>query len=166
MNLEYGERDFNNKYFNLVELENEVLRKLEVMIQEKDITVKFDDTQNINVYADDFYIEQVITNYVTNAIKHAQEINGDKYIKIENMIKTENHTVIVKVFNTGENIKEEESKRVWNRFYKGDKSRNREDGSTGIGLSIVKAIMNNYGKDYGFKNTIDGVEFYFELDLK
>ncbi len=165
MNLEYGKRDFNNKKFNIVELEKEVLRKLDVMIQEKGIAVQFDEMQNIEVYADDFYIEQIITNYVTNAIKHAKEINGEKYIKIENAIEIENNTVIIKVFNTGDNIKDEESRRIWNRFYKGDESRNREDGSTGIGLSIVKAIMNNYGKAFGYKNMFDGVEFYFELEL-
>ena len=165
MNLEYGKRDFNNKKFNIVELEKEVLRKLDVMIQEKQIEVKFDETQNIEVYADDFYIEQVITNYVTNAIKHAKDINEEKYIKIENEINEQKNSVLIKIFNTGENIKEEDSKRIWNRFYKGDKSRNREDGSTGIGLSIVKAIMNNYQKNYGFKNKALGVEFYFELDL-
>lgn len=165
MNLEYGEREFDNKRFNIVELEKEVLRKLEVMIQEKNLEVQFDETQNIEVFADSFYIEQVITNYVTNAIKYAKEINGEKFIKIENKINREKNTALVKVFNTGENIKEEESRHLWNRFYKGDQSRNREDGSTGIGLSIVRAIMNNYGKDYGIKNTENGVEFYFELEL-
>ena len=166
MNLEYGKRDFNNKEFNIVELEKEVLRKSTVIIEEKGVTIEFDETQEINVYADDFYIEQVITNYVTNAIKHAEEINGDKQIKIENEINKEKGTVKVKVFNTGENISEENQARIWNRFYKGDEARTREDGSTGIGLSIVKAIMNNYKKDYGIVNKVDGVEFYFELDLK
>lgn len=166
MNLEYGKYDFNNKEFNIVELEREVLRKLDVMIQDKQIKVKFDETQTIKVFADDFYIEQVITNLVTNAIKHAKEINGENFIQIENEINSENNTVLVKVFNTGENIKEEDSSRLWNKFYRGDKSRNREDGSTGIGLSIVKAIMSNYNKDYGFKNKALGVEFYFELDMK
>ena len=165
MNLEYGEREFNNKKFNIVELEKEVLRKSTVIIAEKKIHVTFDETESIDVFADDFYIEQVITNYVTNAIKHAQEINGEKQIRIENEINRESNTVRVKIFNTGENIKEENSERIWNRFYKGDESRNREDGSTGIGLSIVKAIMNNYQKEYGYNNKIDGVEFYFELDL-
>lgn len=165
MSLEYGEREFDNKKFDIVELENEVLRKLDVMIQEGKIQVQFDKTQKIEAFADSFYIEQVITNYVTNAIKHAQEVNGNKIIKIENAINKEKNTVLIKVFNTGEIIKDEESRRLWNRFYKGDKSRNREDGSTGIGLSIVKAIMNNYGKEYGFKNKLDGVEFYFELEL-
>ncbi len=165
MNLEYGKREFNNKNFNIVELEKEVLRKLDVMIQEKQIGVQFDEMQNIEVFADSFYIEQVITNYVTNAIKHAKEINEDKFIRIENEVNHDKNTVLIKVFNTGENIKEGESRRLWNRFYKGDESRNREDGSTGIGLSIVKAIMNNYGKAFGFNNKLDGVEFYFELEL-
>ena len=68
------------------------------------------------------------------------------------------------VFKTGKNIDEENLSRIWNRFYKVDESRNREDGGTGIGLSLVKAIMNNYGNDYGVENKEDGVEFYFELD--
>ena len=165
MSLEYGEREFNNQKIDIVELEKEVLKKLDVMIKEKNITVHFDESKKIEAYADSFYIEQVLTNYVTNAIKHVKQVNEDNYIKIENIINEENNSVIVKVFNTGDNIKEEESMRLWNRFYKGDESRNREDGSTGIGLSIVKAIMNNYNKDFGFKNLVNGVEFYFELDL-
>ena len=55
--------------------------------------------------------------------------------------------------------------RIWNRFYKGDESRNRDKGGNGIGLALVKAIMNNYGNSYGVKNAAGGVEFYFELDL-
>ena len=81
-------------------------------------------------------------------------------------IYNENNKVRVKVFNTGDNIKEEDLNRIWNRFYKVDESRNREDGGTGIGLSFVKAIMNNYGNNYGVVNKEYGVEFYFELDLK
>ena len=165
MNLEYGEREFNNKQFNIIELEKEVLKKSTVIIEEKNINIEFNKDTDIEVLADDFYIEQVITNYITNAIKHAKEINGEKKIRIENEINRENNTVKVKIFNTGENINEENKERIWNRFYKGDESRNREDGSTGIGLSIVKAIMNNYKKAYGFCNKIDGVEFYFELNL-
>ena len=68
------------------------------------------------------------------------------------------------VFNTGNPIPEEHLNKIWGRFYKEDTSRNRTDGGTGIGLALVKAIMNNYKNDYGVINKENGVEFYFELD--
>ena len=167
MKLEYGKREFNDKEFNIVEVEQEVIRKSKVMLEENNIQVEWQNTDEINVFADDFYIEQVITNYITNAIKNAKSTtNDEKIIKIENEIDNEKNKVRVKVFNTGDNIKEEDLNRIWNRFYKVDESRNRENGGTGIGLSFVKAIMNNYGNNYGVVNKEDGVEFYFELDLR
>ena len=166
MKLEYGKRDFNNKEFNIVELENEVVRKSKMILEEKNIKTEIENEDEIKVFADDFYIEQVITNYYTNAIKNCKEIDGKKYIKISNEINEEKKLVRISVFNTGENIDEEELTRIWNRFYKADKSRKREDGGTGIGLSFVKAVMNNYEKDYGVLNKENGVEFYFEIDLQ
>ena len=166
MKLEYGKRNFNNTEFNVVELEKEVLRKTQMMLDEKEIDVEFNENEEINIFADDFYIEQVLMNYVTNAIKNNKEKSGKKKIKISNEVDVEKNKVRVKVFNTGDNISEENMVRIWNRFYKVDSSRNRRDGGTGIGLSIVKAIMNNYNNDYGIINKEDGVEFYFELDLK
>lgn len=165
MKLEYGKREFEDKKFNIVELEKEVVRKSQVMLEEKQSEVKFKSSEEINVFADDFYIEQVISNYITNAIKHVKEIEGEKYIQIENEVNIEKNKVRVKVFNTGDNIEEEDIARIWNRFYKADQSRNREDGGTGIGLSFVKAIMSNYGNVYGVINKENGVEFYLELDL-
>ena len=166
MKLEYGKREFTDTEFNIVELEKEVIRKSKVMLEEKSIEVNIKSAEEINVIADDFYIEQVITNYLTNAIKHVEEIDGKRMITIENCIDIEKGKVIVKVFNTGKNIKEEDLARIWNRFYKVDESRNRQDGGTGIGLSFVKAIMTNYKNDYGVINKENGVEFYFELGLK
>ena len=133
---------------------------------EKNIEIKFQTMDEITVFADDFYIEQVISNYLTNAIKHIKELDGEKYIQIENEVDIEKNKVRVKVFNTGDTIKEENIARIWNRFYKMDESRNREDGGTGIGLSFVKAIMSNYGNEYGVVNRDNGVEFYLELNMK
>lgn len=165
MKLEYGKREFNNKEFNIVELEENIVKKADVMVKEKGAELKFESTkENIPVFADSFYIEQVLTNYITNAIKNVKEEYEEKYIKISNEIK--GNRIRVKVFNTGENIAEENLDRIWNRFYKADESRHREDGGTGIGLAFVKAIMNNYGNKYGVKNLENGVEFYFELDIK
>ena len=144
---------------------DKAVRKCKVMLEEKDVKVEFATTDEINVLADSFYIEQVISNYLTNAIKHVKEINGNKIIRIENDVNIEKKKVRVKVFNTGSNIKEEDLSRIWNRFYKVDESRNRNDGGTGIGLAFVKAIMSNYNNSYGVINVEGGVEFYFDLEL-
>ena len=151
---------------NLIEVEKEIIRKSKVMLEEKEAEVILDTPDEINVFADDFYIEQVIGNYMTNAIKHVKEVDGKKYIKIKNEVDIEKNKVTVRVFNTGDNIAEEHINRIWNRFYKVDESRNRNDGGTGIGLSFVKAIMNNYKQNYGVINKDNGVEFYIELNLK
>ena len=162
MKLEYGKREFNNEDFNIVELINEVIRKCKVMIEEKNIKIEFDSSKQVMVNADDFYIEQVVTNYFTNAIKHANNVNVEKKISIK--IEEKENKVRVSVFNTGNNIPEEHLNKIWGRFYKEDSSRNRNDGGTGIGLALVKAIMNNYKNDYGVINRENGVEFYFDLD--
>lgn len=165
MKLEYGKREFEDKRFNIVELEKEVVRKSQVMLEEKQINIRFKTSDEIQVFADDFYIEQVISNYITNAIKHVKEIQKEKYIQIENVVDIDKNKVRVKIFNTGDKIEEENIARIWNRFYKIDESRNRENGGTGIGLAFVKAVMNNYGNVYGVINKENGVEFYLELDL-
>ena len=163
MKLEYGKREFDNEKFNINELINEVLRKCSVMINEKNIKVYFENKEPIYVYADEFYTDQIITNYLTNAIKHAEEV--EKETKIEIKVEKVSNKIRVSVFNTGENIPEEDLQRIWGRFYKLDSSRNRQDGGSGIGLALVKAIMNNYQNEYGVKNKKNGVEFYFDMDI-
>ena len=167
MKLEYGKRQFNDTEFNIVEVEKEVVRKSKVILEEEKIEVELKTSDEINVIADDFYIEQVISNYFTNAIKHVEEVNDKKLIRIENVVDVEKNRVRIKVFNTGNQIPEEHLNRIWNRFYKVDASRNRNNGGTGIGLAFVKAIMSNYGANsYGVINKDNGVEFYLELELK
>ena len=163
MRLEYGKREFDNEKFNINELINEVLRKCSVMINEKNIKVYFENKEPIYVYADEFYMDQIITNYLTNAIKHAEEV--EKENKIEIKVEKVSNKIRVSVFNTGENIPEEDLQRIWGRFYKLDSSRNRQDGGSGIGLALVKAIMNNYQNEYGVENKKNGVEFYFDMDI-
>ena len=165
MKLEYGKREFNNTTFNIVELEQEVIRRSKLLLDEKQVEVTLDNTQEINVVADDFYIEQVITNYLTNAIKNVKEVDSKKEIKIGNTVLENKHKVRISVFNTGDLISDEDMERIWKRFYKADKSRNREQGGSGIGLAFVKAIMNNYKSEYGVINRDDGVEFYFDLEV-
>ena len=164
MKLEYGKREFNNTKFDIVSLIKEALRKCEVMIKEQNINAVLKNEEPIYVEADDFYIEQVVTNYITNAIRYSEVVNGKRLIIIE-VIEELNGYARISVYNTGKNLSNEDLKRIWGRFTKLDNSRNRANGGTGIGLSLVKAIMNNYGNKYGVKNVAGGVEFYFEVDL-
>ena len=162
MKLEYGKREFNNENFDIVELINEVIRKCKVMLEEKNIDIVFQSDSPILVNADDFYVERVVTNYFTNAIKHTIEVNKEK--KIEIKIEEKEDKIRISVFNTGNKIAEENLNKIWGRFYKEDSSRNRTDGGTGIGVALVKAIIKKKKNDYGVINKENGVEFYFELD--
>ena len=166
MKLEYGKREFNNKIFNINELIYEVLKRCNVMIKENNINVEVNSEEGLYVFADDFYIEQVITNYLTNAIKNAKEIQNEKKVIINVIDNSASNNVRVSIFNTGDNIPDEEIDKIWGRFYKLDTSRNRDNGGSGIGLSLVKAIMANYGNKYGCINKENGVEFYFEISKK
>ena len=142
---------------------NTFLELKQVTDIEQNIKVEFEEKSPIYVCADDFYIEQVINNYFSNAIKNVEEVNGIKKIKIELKKSEEQGKVRISVFNTGKNIDDEELSRIWNRFYKVDASRQRSNGGSGIGLSLVKAIMNKYQNQYGVENKENGVEFYFEI---
>ncbi len=163
MKLEYEDREFNNTKFDIVELINEVIRNSKVVLDEQNIEVEFKENDAIYVYADDFYIEQVVSNYFTNAIKNVSEVDGKKKIKIAIKNGKELGKLRITVFNTGKNIEEENLNRIWTRFYKVDESRTRSKGGTGIGLALVKAIMSKYQSMYGVTNKKDGVEFYFEI---
>ncbi len=163
MKLEYGKMTFNLTKFNISELISEVIRKSKKLLEEKNIEIKFSN-EPIYVIADEFYIEQAFNNYFTNAMKNVSEVEGRKEIIISYEVNQDK--LRVKVFNTGENIAEENLNRIWNRFYKVDTSRNRESGGTGIGLSLVRAIMVSTNNKYGVENKADGVEFYFELNME
>ena len=165
MKLEYGKREFNNESFNITELINEVIRKSNVMLEENQVKINFDCDKPIMAYADAFYVEQIITNYLTNAIKYSKEVDGERKIEVTVLSNKKTNKIRVSVFNTGDNIDEGELQRIWGRFYKIDSSRNRDKGGTGIGLAFVKAIMNNYKNDYGAINRTNGIEFYFELNM-
>ena len=120
MKLEYEDRKFNDAKFDIVELINEVVKNSKVVLNENNIEVEFKEKQPIFVYADDFYIEQVVTNYFTNAIKNISEINGSKKIRIAIKKGKEIGKLRVTVFNTGKNIDQENINRIWTRFYKVD----------------------------------------------
>lgn len=160
-NLEYGKNELNIQSFNICELITNTLKKNEIIFHEQGINASFlNQEEEINVSADSFRIEQVLTNYINNAVKN---INEEKQLKIA-IEQTEN-VARIKVFNSGSHISDENLLRIWNKFYKADASRNREQSGSGIGLSLVKAIMDQHQNQYGVNNVEGGVEFWFELNL-
>jgi len=164
MKLEYEERKFNDEKFDLNKLIKEEIKRETVLIDEKKITIEYKPKKTM-VFADQEYIQQVVSNYLTNAIKNCQEKYGEKKISIT-LKKRENNKIRLFVFNTGNQIPEDKIDMIWGRFYKVDESRNRENGGTGIGLALVRAIMNNYNNKYGVKNLENGGEFYCDINLK
>ena len=161
--IEFGEDELVMERFDINELVKSVASANELRASQKELKITCDikDTP-LYVWADEYKVEEVITNYISNAINHCCNEN---IIKVAvGQIDKEN--VRVSVFNTGKNIPEEDIDHIWEKFYKVDKARTREYGGNGIGLSIVKAIVESMGKKCGVNNLPDGVEFWFDLDCK
>lgn len=157
--LEYGNTPLEFTRFDLTEVIRAVLGSAEILATRKGVTVCFGQTEPVYVWADEYMVEEVLTNYISNAFHH---VDGEN--RIEVALVPAGSQVRVTVFNTGAQIPEEELSNVWIKFYKVDKARTREYGGSGIGLSIVKAIMEAHNRSYGVKNHPSGVEFWFELD--
>lgn len=159
--LEFGDENVEFQRFDLTELIRGVLQSMEIVAQQKEARVQFRQKEPVYVWADEFKAEQVVRNYVSNAFNH---LDGDRVVDVK-LIPT-GEKVKVTVFNTGAPIPEEDVPHIWEKFYKVDKAHTREYGGNGIGLSIVKAIMDSFHQKYGVKNYDNGVEFWFELDVK
>lgn len=157
--LEFGNEIVTMERFDIVELIWGVVQSTAILQEQNEITVDFSEKEPIYVWADEFKTEEVLVNFMSNAIHHAA---GEKKIIISLLKKKE--VVRISVFNTGEQIPEADLEHIWTKFYKVDKARTREYGGNGIGLSIVKAIMESFHRSCGVLNHSDGVEFWFELD--
>ncbi len=157
--LESGSDTFVMERFDLTALIRGVLTNMDIMLSQGGARVEFGTDHAVPVWADEFKTEEVVTNYISNAIHH---LDGERIIRIR--IQEEEKRVRVSVFNTGIPIPEEDLPNLWTKFYKVDKARTREYGGSGIGLSIVKAVMEGMGQEYGVSNHADGVEFWFTLE--
>lgn len=158
--LESGNEIVNMERFNVTALIKNYMLSCDILLKQKEISVRMEDYGPVYVWGDEFKVEEVFANYFTNAINHAA---GDKVIDIK-IQKTE-QSVRISVFNTGEQIPAESVEYLWEKFYKVDKARTRAYGGSGIGLSIVKAIMESMNQEYGVINYDNGVEFWFVLDV-
>ncbi|QOR36571.1 HAMP domain-containing histidine kinase [Clostridium sp. 'deep sea'] len=156
--LEFGDKALRKTEFEIVDLVDYCIKKFQQKISNKGIDVTFNGLYPIDVYADMLKVEQVLNNYISNAIYYVDE---RKILKIKMVDK--NKHVRIEVYNTCSGIKEDELEKMWNSFYKRDEARTYREGSHGLGLSIVKAIMEADQNDYGVKLENEGITFWFEV---
>jgi Signal transduction histidine kinase len=159
--IESGQAQVEMERFDLIALIRGILQSTAILIQQKQAEVIFRQKTPLYVWGDEYRIETVMTNFVSNALNH---LSGDNRIEIRCEEKA--GLVYTSIFNSGEPIPSEEIDKIWLKFYKVDKARTREYGGSGIGLSIVKAIMNSMNQQYGVRNYENGVEFWFALESK
>ena len=159
--IEFGNDEPEMERFDINELIASVADANAIRAGQKNMSIVFDN-RNF-VWADEYKTEEVLTNYISNALNHC---DGKRAIEVRTEKSENGGTITVTVYNSGKNIADEDLERIWEKFYKTDKARTREYGGNGIGLSIVKAIMDSMGQEYGVRNVSDGVEFWFNLDCK
>jgi len=153
----------NIEVFNILEVVQNVIDLFEMRAKKRNITLQFDKVYEFPIFVkgDIERIEQVIINLVVNSIKYGKT-NGTTTIGIESYSENK---FIIKVIDDGEGIKQEHLSRLFERFYRVDQSRSRDQGGSGLGLSIVKHIIEAHNETILLKSTYGkGSEFSFTLE--
>ncbi len=158
MELDNAVKPAEETSVSLSDIVKDALTSFDLILKSNNITPSSVFEENCVVKCDFVRIRQAIINYLTNALNHIDE---NKILKIS--VSKADNNVIFSVFNSGANIPDSERENIWERFYKVDKAHTREYGGSGLGLSIVRSIIELHNGEYGFKNYSDGVEFYFTL---
>lgn len=158
--LESGGEVISMGRFDVAALIGNYIQSADILIRQSGGTVRFEETAPVYVWGDEFKTEEVVMNYISNALNH---LSGEKIVDIK--LERREKLVRICVFNTGEPIPEDALPHLWEKFYKVDKARTREYGGSGVGLSIVKAIQESMNQGYGVVNYTNGVEFWFEMEL-
>lgn len=161
--LETGDLNLEYSIFDIVELVKNVFDLLEMRANKKNITLTFDTkyAEPIYVHADQEKIQQVVTNLVMNSIKYGRE-GGTTEISIENLVKNK---IIVRVTDNGEGIQKQHIPRLFERFFRVDKSGARSEGGSGLGLAIVKHIIEGHKEKIYVESQFGvGSEFSFTLE--
>ncbi|QWG81737.1 MULTISPECIES: sensor histidine kinase [Bacillus cereus group] len=155
---ESGTYQIQMEQVSIGDLIQQAEKDLHTQIDEKSLQIKMN-IDDVRVKGKANLLEQVITNLFTNAIRYT---DSRRMIVIE--VIEEEHGVYIGFENKGSHIAEENIEKIWDQFYRVDKSRKRVCGGTGLGLSIVKNIFELHAAEYGVTNTEDGVLFYFRLE--
>ena len=159
--LEFGNEVVTMERFDLAFMIHNMLQSTRILFEQKQVRLIYEQKEPVYVWANEYKLEEVLNNYISNALNH---VEGEKIIKIT--LLSQSDRVRVGVFNTGKPIPEEDLLKIWDKFYKVDKARTREYGGSGVGLSIVKAILESMHRNYGAVNYENGVEFWFDLDSR
>lgn len=157
--LEQGRSEVIMERFDVIEVIDGFLNRMAPILSEKEIKLYFNNTNVIYVWSDEFLFEEVLMNYLNNAMNHVDE---NKIIKI--YAEPYANRVRITVYNSGENIADEETDKIWGKFYKIDSARTRQYGGSGLGLSIVKAIADSLEQKCGVYNLEGGVAFWIDLE--
>ncbi|MGV9003320.1 sensor histidine kinase [Flavobacterium sp.] len=161
--LEIGDVHINNTKFDIIELIQSVFDMLEMSADNKNIILMFDRKYSKSIYvkADKEKIQQVLSNLIVNSIKYGKE-NGTTEVTIEDLVKNK---IIVRVRDNGEGIEKRNLSRIFERFYRIDKSGARSVGGSGLGLSIVKHIIEAHDEKIYLESEFKkGSEFSFTLE--
>ena len=159
--MEAGNRKFEKTSFDICEMARIILLSFEAKIEEKKLDVEFNaSSDRLFVMSDKDAINQVLYNLCDNAVKFSRE--GGKYII---NIDERGQKVFVSVYNEGEGISEDDLPHVFDRFYKSDKSRGLDKTGVGLGLYIVKTIMDNLGENISVES-VRGEYCRFEMSLE
>lgn len=146
--------------FDLVSLVLNAQKRFEKDFSQKQINFVFcSEHESITVRGEPYRIDQVVTNLLSNAVKYALY---DKGVAVK-LIKGDKKT-IVKVFNTGKGIPVDEMDKIWESFYRVDRTKKTEPGDTGLGLYIVKKVLLMHKSGFGVRNVSGGVEFWFDIE--
>ncbi|NKI31597.1 sensor histidine kinase [Muricauda sp. DJ-13] len=160
--LESGNLNLQQEEFDIIELVQNVFDLLEMRAAKMEISLTFDmDYEPIFVVGDKEKIQQVLTNLLVNSIKYGHK-NGTTEVSIENLVQNK---IIVRVTDNGEGIPKQHIPRLFERFYRVDQSGSRKEGGSGLGLSIVKHIIEAHGEKIYVESEEDvGSEFSFTLE--
>lgn len=161
--LEIGGLVLKKENFNIIELVQSIFDLLEMKAAKKNISLVFDKEykEPIIVNADKERIEQVLTNLIVNSIKYGRK-EGTTEVGFDNIGKNK---ILLRITDNGEGILQENLKRIFERFYRVDKSGSRKEGGSGLGLSIVKHIVEAHKEKIYVESQYGvGSEFSFTLE--
>ena len=167
--LEFGDNTVAMERFDIVDMIRNYLDSASILARQENIKLQFDRRSPLYVWGDPFMIQEVFQNYYSNALHHAEprsQSGSEPEKVIDIRCDVTDSKARITVFNTGRPIPEESLPHIWEKFYKVDKARTRAYGGSGVGLSIVKAIMQLHHQAYGAENYDNGVAFWFELDTQ